>query len=842
MDEAINKLKNLLIKDSPILFLGAGFAFDAKLKSGKNIPLGDSLKEIILKEFLKYNENDSEYEELKKYSLSQISQYCSNIGYKTQLIDFLTEYFSNIKPAKYHFLLTEYFWRKIYTTNIDDLVEEIYKQNNKDIIIQQYKRKFTYKNDRATQYFKLHGSVNNPSEGYVFSTDEYVGSIVESHDYRFSSLATDMHSEHIIFLGSNFDEINIDYYIKLYENTGYSSSKGHLFFINPNPSIILKSKIKKVQGELIKWTTQEFLEFIADLKKESTIKIDEYDINKDLHKIGFQNINIYKKEAINTVNYNSNLYLGYEPNWNDIYHDWDFINNTILNDLNDFISINNKENIFIYSLFGKAYIGKSTFLKRIAVNINNLDIQTFIYEGKYFNYYPFFQYIVKSDFNEFALIVDNAAYNYLPLKYLANSIPKNKKLFIITASRPFFHFRWRYNFVGFNWREFYIEPVVTKEYAKNIYSKLEEKGYIGELKKIKEIDDRIYQIMKNNDVMSTLFSLTYGKGFVKRLYKDLNPILKKESDAKDLLVYLAIFNKVELADFPIVLINRLFKASANKLLNRIDSFIKNTTKGSVQLRSGFFTKKILSSINKKEIISAIKSLLLSISSQVNDKDHTYWNEIHAAISKEKSLRKLFNLNSGEIKNLLYEIRNYYLDNFNYWIQLGISEQRSNEFEKALNHFKQAEALRPNSYMVQNAIGRNFLKQANNFTSYSIAKKYFQEGERILLDLIKNREEYQARAYSTHCYLYEKITYIQKFNIKVTKNELLKMYGYLKAVYEKDPQDIMAKHINNVFFNFLKKIHMTNIISIKFEDISMLKDLFKEYDIDVNELIDDIDIN
>jgi len=840
MEESINKLKRILIKDTPILFLGAGFSYGAKVKNEKNIPLGDELKKILLKEFLKLDEEDSEYKELNKYSLSQVSQYCSNLGLKIELIDFLTNYFSNIKPANYHYLLTNYYWRKIYTTNIDDIVEEVYKKNDKDLIVQQYKRKNTYKNDKATEYFKLHGSVNNPSEGYVFSTEEYIGSMLLANDYRFSSLATDMNSEHIIFIGSNFDEINLDYYLKLYENTGYASSKGRLFFINPNPSIILRSKIKKVQGHLIEWTNKEFLEFITKLKEETKIKIDKYDLNKDLNKLGFININKYKEEALKLISYNSDLYLGYEPNWNDIYFDWDFINNSIINNFNEFIN-NDNENVFIYSLYGKAYIGKSTFLKRIAVNINNLDFQTYGFEGKHFNYYPFLQFIIKSDYNEFALIMDNAAYNYLPLKYLAKAIPKNKKLIIITASRPFFHFRWRYNFVGLNWKELYIEPKISKDYAKNIYYKLEEKGYIGDLKKIENVNDRISKIVKSNDVMSTLFSLTYGKGFVKRLYKDLNPILKKDNDAKDLLVYIAIFNKVELADFPTVLIGRLFNIPSNKLINKIDSFIKNTAKGYIQLRSGFFTKRILSSVNKKTIINSIKTLLIAISSQVNDKEHTYWNEIHAAISKEKSLRKLFQLNNNEIKNLLYEIRNYYLDNFNYWIQLGISEQRNREFEKALNHFRQAEALRPNSYMVQNAIGRNFLKQANSINNYSIAKKYFEEGESILLDLINNREEFQARAYSTHCYLYEKIMFIQKFNVQVNKNELLKMYDYLKVILDKDPEDIMAKHINNVFFRFLKRINMTNIIKIRYEDISILRDIFKEYDIDINDLLDDIEI-
>ena len=838
-NEKTERLKNILLNEAPILFLGAGFSLGAKTKSGEGIPTGAQLKKIIIEKFLKIKEANVEYKELIGYSLAQVCQYCTNKQDASYLNDFLTDFFSQVTPAEAHLRLSNYFWKRIYTTNIDDLVENIFKQKQKEIIVQQYVRKFTFKKENATEYFKLHGSVTNPSEGFTFSTDEYVDSIIQSRDYRFSSLSTDMHSENFIFLGSGMEEINLDYYFKLYENSGYPSSRGKIFVINPNPSLLLKGKIERVQGTLIEWNSNQFFDFIDSIVA-TKVSITKYDLNRNVRDLGFINVKTLRDSFIDIKNYDSELYLGYEPKWEDIFSDWDFIDERITSAFSKFHKVSGDQKTAVLSFYGKSYIGKSTFLKRVGNDLRNLGYETYYFAGRNFNYQPFLQMIKRSDAFNFAIVVDNASYYYGPLKSLMKAIPAGKRLLVITASRPFFHFKWRYNFVEEFFTEIYIESKLNRHYAENIVAKLDEKGYLGELKHLNSKEERVNKVLEGNDVMSFLFSLTYGKGFIKRLNKDLKPFLDTDDSTKDILVGLAIFNKLELPHFPIELISLLTNNRAKEYVKKIDGFIKNTVDDNLQLRSGFFTENILRSVKIGKIISHLNLILIRISAQVDDNSHTYWNEIHASLIKEKALRRVLGLNSQEIKFLLYGLRSYYSENFNFWIQLGIAEQREKDFEKALNHFKQAEALRSNSYMVQNAIGRNFLKQANSIDAISVAKKYFEEGEKILLNLIENREEFQARAFSTHSYLYEKILFVEKFHIKLKDEEIRKMAEYLKRITDKDPNDIMAKHIGNVFVRFLRKINKTNLITFSLQDLSKLKALFSDYNIDFDEMLDDVE--
>jgi hypothetical protein len=748
--------------------------------------------------------------------------------------------FSDIHPTEQHYQLTNFSWKKIYTTNIDDLVEQIYAKNKLDLIPQHAPRKTIIQKDIATHYFKLHGSVRNPSEGFVFSTESYVNTQITSTDYRFSTLATDMHSEHFIFLGSNFEEFNIDYYLKLYENTGYASSRGKLFFINPKPSALLKKKIERINGVLIEWDTNAFLQFITDLKQHENRTKEEL-LLKEVENMAFYSLKKIKENAGDLKKYQSQLYLGYEPKWEDVLTDWDFLNNELLEEFSRFLKNISRFGSGIFSLIGKSYVGKSTFIKRLAVELQLNGYEVFNYSGRYFNFFPFFQYVKKSGNFKFALVVDNAAYNYTPIKQLLAMIPKSIELVVITASRPHAHFRYRYNLVDNYLFEYEFDNFISEKYSENILKRLEEKGFLGELANVKSNEERRLVIQKNNDVVSTLYNLTYGRGFIERLNKNIQPLLKENSETKDLLISFAIFNRLELPDFPIELINQLSNNRGNEFLKKIEDYIKYTNSKNIQIRSTFLTQTIFRTTSKKRILQQIERILIIISSQIDDSTHTYWNEIHAGLTREKSLRKRFAFTSSEIQNLLYSVRSYYNANFNYWIQLGISEQRERNYEKALNHFKVAESLRPNSYMVQNAIGRNFLKQANALESFNVAQQFFAKGEEVLIQLIEKREEYQARTFSTHCLLYEKINYLRKFNLEISNSGIHKMFGYLEKIVEKDPNDIMARHINNVFYKFLSERGKLNLIKIKIEDLSRLKYYMTETNIDEDSLLDEIEI-
>ncbi|GBG11092.1 SIR2 family protein [Paenibacillus agaridevorans] len=823
--EAIDKIKHILLKENPILFLGAGFSYGTKNAAGRSIPIGDGLKELILSELLKYDIDSEEYQELNKYPLSKVCQYVEDEYSREFLNDFICEVFRNTTPHDYHFNICKFNWSKIYTTNIDDMMETVYRQSGKDILVQNLSRASTLKKN-CTQYFKLHGCIQNPSGGFTFSTAEYIDSMLSHQDFRFSSFNIDIQKEHFIFLGTSFDEVNLDYYLELYKNAGFSS-RGQLFFISPNPSLILQSKVRKLKGNIIRWTTKEFLHFINNNISQQVDK--SKNTERMLFHRGFVTFDYFKKEYNDNNLIESKLYSGDEPIMDDIISEWDFkhpIVDQIVSDIS-----NRRASCF--TIYGKTLIGKSCSLLRIGQELYRDGYCVILFNGRDFDTNVLKEFVAQNKTkNKFVVLIDNASYFYNVISNFKHLV-SGKTIFFITTSRTYLHTRKRYALLNGSFKEYFFDSEITRPYAQIIVNKLREKGYLGELAKLADEESKLDYFVNKNDLMSGMLELTYGKGFIRRFTKELNAELSKnDMRLKSLLLDLAIIDKAELASFPVELIAMLYKTNTNDLINKVSNYIKQTKNKNYRLRSSYFTSKILDDSGKEILARNVKDILIAISPQVIEKSKNYWTEMFETLLKEKFLSKILKIDKGNIRKLLVELQNYYSDTSYYWLQLGLAEQKLSDYEKALNHFRQAEAISPTSYHVQHAIGRNFMRHANSKRNIVESSNLFKEGEKIILSLINEKELFQAKSHSVHCYLYEKIYFMKKFQVDPTNEELKELKRYLDQLTEKDEEGVMVKDITNYFYNYLNGIGKLSMIKVKLSDLNKYNFIFQEYDKDV----------
>lgn len=833
-EDAIKKLKHILLTKDPILFTGAGFSLGAKKSDNKTfLPSGKELKMNIIKDVLGYKEDSEEFAELNNETLQNVCEH-TNLHHQTQLQDYLTEIFTDCKPEEFHKTVCSYKWNKIYTTNIDDVIENCIQGNR--LLVQNLGRIKTGSSDKI-EYIKLHGCVRNQEAGYIFSEKEYVDSMLKSRDYRFNSFGQDIQYKDFVFIGTDFNEINLDYYLNLYENAPAKTSKGFLFFINPSVSIMFRTRIEKVGGIILNWKTDEFAGFL----EQEVLSVKDKNTKLSIKNFSILNNEVEKYKTFKA--YRSNLYVGDNPKWLDILNDWDFFNGEVWKNFKEYYNLIQSENIThsIYTLVGKSLAGKSTYSRRIGYFLYNEGYTVLEFIGRDFEYYPIVQFCKNRDINKLCIIVDNASYYYGAFRSLLNSMPLTVDLIIVANTRPYFHNRKKYNIITENYFEYYIPTYINYAFAKEIENKLYKKGYLGSFKQY-EKSERIERIKKTNDIPDCLYTITYSKKFIDRFMDDLMPRYDRLRYGKDLIAYLSIFQELDLPYLPLEIVTLIFQRDTNNALKEIDDFVKYNESNGISIRNSALGKIIINKLQPTQRLEYIKELLINISPQVSEREHTYWNEIEASLLKEKLLRKRLGLRTSAIRNMLFEIQDYYDESYNYWIQVGITEQFSYEFEKALNHFQQAEALNPNSYMVQNAIARNFLRQANYSEDYEKARPLFDEGENRMLELIRNRDEFQVKAFSTHCYLYEKINFYIKFNIEPSDKELKNMFDLLKRIVEKMPEDGMSKHISNKFYEFMVHFKKTNVIKLNFNDLSALKIMLNEYDINTDSLFEDFELD
>jgi hypothetical protein len=831
------------LRTNPILFTGAGFSFGAENSQGKKIPSGEQLKKDILLNLLAFDESSSEYKELIQYTLSQVCEFARSEKSEAKLSDYIVEQLTGFYPKEYHKIIASSgLWKRVYTVNLDDVFEKSVPQGT--LAIQNRMRSISYTSAKQIEYIKLHGCINNPSEGLVFSSQEYIDSMMHSTDYRYNQFAQDMQKEDFVIVGTEMNELDIDYYIKLFGLVSKNTAKGQLFFINPKPSILLKSKVKELGASIIEWTTEQFAEYIKTLPIcNNNIIVKEID--------GFLYVN--KKYDLEKTfkGYRSSLYFGAEPDLKDIIFDWDFPNPEIENLYDRIIELTdlNDKACIIVSLYGKALSGKTIYSKRLSSCFIRDNFAVYEYTGKRFDYYNFANKCKYTKESKIVLIVENASFYYSSLVALKKVFPKEKQLVIITTARTYSHNRRRYCLVP---EADYLEIPIsgstnsdTGLFAKNIIDKLDEKGYLGRLKAL-ELKQRVIEVRKYNDVSSFLFSITDGILFRKRLITRFNKFTSKPINgfALDFLTALAFYQKLELPYFPMEMLALWNVDKYNETLSICDDFITiHDDNNGISLRSDVLTKILINKISGHNKIRLLKEILALVSSQTTETIHTYWSEMAASLMKVKLLRSCLNMNMGDIKNLLFDVKSYYNDDFNYWLQVGIAEQYDSDYETALIHFRQAESLSPSSYLVRNAIARNYLRMAHGEKDDLVAKDNFETGEKLMLKLISDSEDFQVKAYSIHCLLYEKVRFYKKHNIIPNKKEANGMVTMLKQVVDKDPNGPMSNHISGIVYSFLKSCNLlSNAFSFQMDDLKLIKKMMQKDGIDVTQMVEDFELD
>lgn len=842
----IEKLTNVLVNSNAMLFLGAGFSLGATCNE-EDVNGTEELKSHILNDLLKSKITAEELDEVRNYTLEEVCQQVYSVyRSKTELEQYLVKKFKGTYPKEngIHNKLISYDWKRIYTINIDDLVENIYNKSGKRIVVQNSNKKL-YDVEDETELIKLHGCVNNPRDGFIFSREDYDNLISEKLDLKMNMLTNDIQKENFIFIGTSFDERDVDYYLNVYKNAGYALKKGKLIFINPKPNFKLRNKIKDLGGILIESTASEFLEFLEKLHFDPN---EQQKSKRYLEYSGIYCIEDNRKVLDSSDVYESRLYEGYSCDWRDIFYQWDFISpytNMAIKELDDMLKSN--INIKCFSIYGDAFGGKSCIIKQLGAYLYSKSYDLLEYRGRYLSKDALYKYIITSPKKKFVLLIDNASYYYRIIEELFNMNIQDKELVIITTSRPYYHIKKKYYLDGNYYKEFELKTKIDYNYAETIIKKLSEKGYLGYLSSLSS-KKRIEEIVNNKELINLLTDLTLGQGFKQKLKREVNKISKMDYWEYKFLLELVIFDKADISYYPSEMFTVKYgleykNIKDNKETFKVFDYLKLNNLG-ISLRNSLLIDSLLKNIQSDEIVNRIKEILIYISSFVSEKKNDNWRIIFESLTKEYVLVNIFKIDIKKVKNLFYSIRKYYNEISYYWLQLGLLEQRDKDYTKALSHLQMAKSIRPGAYQIQHAIARNYLRHANLEKNMIQSEELFLEGERLMLSLINSKEYYKqkAKAFSIHCYINEKIRYINKFNINVGNKDLLKMKNYIDQIM--NDNQVMVKELINRYCMLLIKLNRVNLISVKpdslyFKYLNSPQNNLENYTSDEDVLIDSI---
>ncbi len=834
IQEAKQELTEILIESVPTLFLGAGFSVGAE--SSSSTMVGSDLKEYIFDNLIKDKIDSDDYDEVKGYNLRRLcDQVYSIYKGKKELTTLLTNCYKNTNPTgkEFHLKLNKYPWKKIYTVNIDDLVENIFKKNGIELLVQNEKR-LKYVRNGITELYKLHGCVNNEKEGYIFSEEEYTELITKRLDAKLNSFTMEIQNSNIIFIGASMDEPDINYYLTVYNDAGCKYRNNKLIFIDYKPSRYLKDRAEKLGAIIIKAKTEEFLDMLEEINYSPT--------TYEKAKIELNYNGIYRLTDLSkmyTKPYESKLYEGEFCKWQDVNEKWTFENSNYLKAIHELEMLLAKGNqINCFSIYGTVFSGKSCLLKQIGYYLFNKNYDVIEYVGRFLNKNSIVRYINDCPNQKFALLIDGGSYYYEQIEDLFKIVIGTKKLIIVTASREYYHNKKKYYLEGNSYCDFYQNNLFHRGDPEIIRKTLDDKAYLSYMASLSE-PQQIAEISRQKSMINLIVKLTY-RDVIRKIKQSYQKAFERFTELeKKLLTELAIFDTADIEFYP----RELFTERYGQYIEiedeitlgrmRIIDYIRMNKNG-FSLRNEIMNEYIIAN-RKKEIKDILISILHFLSKLIVENSNNTWYIIFQCLLKEDALKSKLNLANKDIKDIYFSVKEEYREISYYWLQLGLFQQSMGDFISAYNYLERSASIRPKSYKIQHAIARNYLRHSNSTQNLEEALTLFKKGEKKMKELIESKEyaKEKAKSFSVNSFIVEKIKFIERFNLQVSNSEIKYMKCALDSI--KGNPDPYMQRLYGKFYVFLEKHDKLDLIKFDIDSpyikyIGKKNDLYMDDDV------------
>ena len=784
----IELLTNRMSVRTPVLVIGAGFSCGALNDQQKPLPTGKMLANELFDELLeKLPETSSQYLEEYRCDRDDLLKTCDNIR-EENLVKRRDKYITqrmkgcHCDSNDYHMFVKRHPWKHIFTLNIDDLLEYIYKsdpsQKEPNIHI---KGKSQLDSEASFDLYKLHGSVRNPLLGYIFDSEEYREYMSESAWAleRFGQLFL---TNDVIFLGTEFQEVDLLFMIEKFMKMVDIKHPYHYFFISPNiHNRKLRRDIEKLPYmHYIPWDTKQFLTHIKNAIS------DVEDARRKMRDYGAIFYNEKKQESIKNPTYGSELYYGMPPRPIDFFQEVDIVRPNLKGTAR---SISTRGGNRLIILHGMPYVGKTCAALRLGV-----DLMESGYEFLVFN---------------LPISMDAKTYASILLEYLGR-MPEGAKVAVLAENMPDFYGRVKkimkecpshlnsFVFIctaitaDHDSKKYLLDecPMVEEfsvtektnegRMAEAIYDKLAEKNHLNKLRLYGDSWKECIQYIKQvNDIIDVLYIAQEGRGFVEHFSEWIDN--KATGEELDAFLYLNVLLKLGIpviskSTFVNLLTKCGIKIDVRMFLNNYNDLIRFEEDKLTLRCSRLLWDSVRSQLSNEIIVRRIISSVKHIVSSLKEGDETIDNSMFQKLTKANNLHWNLNLSYNVITVMLLELEESCKHLSYYWVQRGISNREIEEFEEANNAFSEAASIRNNtSFHIKHAQAKNYMQWGLWAADHqpSMATTLFTMGKDRIEDLIINAPE-RYYAYSVHTYVDMMMRFYKKseFDIDLDKLSIL----------------------------------------------------------------------
>ena len=353
------------------LFLGAGASLDSTNSMGECLPNGQNLKESLC-QISGARPSSSLQRAFSGLTSEQVEQH-------------VTARFIGCRPGPTVALVPSFVWRRIFTLNIDDVLERLYETTGSLQTLRSYHFNDTFEELRTLDrvpVIHLHGWSKQASKGYVFSRSEYARFMATPNAWM-TVLADIMPVEPFIIAGTSLDEIDLEYYLVRRSATSPREDRGLSFFVEPNPDSQTENECMRYGLSLYHGSMGDFLQEISELVpnrqpphhlvSEDTGSLLSADTDPKII-LSFSD-DFEKVPTTVTENTTAGFFYGHPPGWGDLAGGWD-VGRSLAVDIRSMVDnmINDENMERIIVLSDSPGTGKSTVVRRVAYGLSKSGI------------------------------------------------------------------------------------------------------------------------------------------------------------------------------------------------------------------------------------------------------------------------------------------------------------------------------------------------------------------------------------------------------------------------------------------------------------------------------------
>jgi len=813
------ELARALRSNSLVLFVGAGFSTGATNQIDEPIPTGETLCRKLWS-FLRFTQ------EYDGASLQDLFELCLSRD-KKQLAFLLRDLFRSKDLAEWYKLLPKIYWYRIYTTNVDDVVEKIYGFEGVDTKLELVNGQSADYKDRdqfleTTQLVKLNGVDLDDPTSLTFSFLQYARRASENPTW-YDHFVRDYSTHPVVFLGSRLDEPLFWQALEARgKRFGGKERRSKAFVVSPSFSTVVRQKFGALGLIPIEGTAQEFLEAIVLpenlLTREQIISQLHPEVAHQLAAVG----NVSQAERTHVQQFLSGFHvvrlperlprvekeflLGAGPDWGDIYANLDAhrdCEDALLSLIQNRLSAGAPSGILVS---GSAGSGKSTVMMRVALQLANAGTQV-IFADPFYSVAPRHIAPALATFTEpLAVFVDDARTLLTTLNALVEAVRlSSRRVVIIAGERGNRSARVMQRFAALQTPGEFEMPNLSDRDIDALIDKLSEFNLLGKLAGKTRTQQRYeFSIRAEKQILVAMREATQGEPFDHIIESELESIESNEAKIAYLAICLATTfgNHLTIDQFL-----SLIDVFPNEALDLLDTQLKGIVlrrephRQAVQARHRIIAEALLDNLAPRVLVKEAYIRLLQ--TLAHDLDFTQPNRskvfrLYRDVINHRLIQQRFRTDIVSARAVFQSLEGYLKRDYHFLLQYASLELEYDELATAENYLAQAEELAPRTDdFIQTTKAMLFYKQAAASHKLHEATVMRDEARKILLEQIEQRPD---DPYPAHVLCAQELDWIEQWpsrfeerrrllsSLRDEADKLFKRYPYSRKL------EVMKKRI------------------------------------------------